>query len=54
MKSLSRAFTMIELIFVIVVIGILASVIIPMMEASKSNTVQQQSTQQNSETTWEN
>ncbi len=52
MTSLSKAFTMIELIFVIVVIGIASAIFIPKMEQMRKDaTVQTQSTQQDSDTT---
>lgn len=52
MTSLNKAFTMIELIFVIIILGIISAVVIPKMEAmQKDRAVQTQSTQQDTETT---
>ncbi len=51
MKSSSKAFTMIELIFVIVIIGIIASVVMPKMEAKRVEHKAELVKQQNDKTT---
>ena len=56
MKLSNKAFTIIELIFIIVIIGILASIIIPKIDTvnSKIQTkTEKQNTQQNNNSSWD-
>ena len=47
-----KAFTMIELIFIIVIIGIIAAVAIPKMQGHKTNVVIEKSLKTDKTTEW--